>query len=235
MGTYRRVFIPSKFSSVENANKKHKSRVSACEKNGVVNVCVFDGTKSLLGKLKAFVEEKKVDYHTFGDNYNGYGYQDHYHDYYLNAKDGKAFIEMLDGKKKVVKKVKTWEDVRDAWARSLVRKSENAVTFEEAQQMAEEKVDYKNDRISAMISRQSERGDSVKRGKLIAKMERENPLRPIRDYDHALAIISASKRHNNTAYDNLLGEAHDMERYGDIEPGTAKEWAREQIKRTKQI
>lgn len=92
MGTYRRVFIPSKFSSVENANKKHKSSVSACKKNGVVNVCIFDGTKSLLGKMKAFVEEKKVDYHTFGDNYNGYGYQDHYHDYYLNAKDGKAFV-----------------------------------------------------------------------------------------------------------------------------------------------
>ena len=212
MGTYRRVFIPSKFSSVENANKKHKSSVSAREKNGVVNVCVFDGTKALLGKMKAFVEEKKVDYHTFGDNYNGYGYQDHYHDYYLNAKD-----------------------VRDAWARSLVRKSENAVTFEEAQQMAEEKVDYKNDRISAMISRQFERGDSVKRGKLIAKMERENPLRPIKDYVHALAIIAASKRHNNTTYDNLLSEAHDMELYGDIEPGTAKEWAREQIKKTKQI
>lgn len=59
MGTYRRVFIPSKFSSVENANKKHKSSVSAREKNGVVNVCIFDGMKSLLGKLKAFVEEKK--------------------------------------------------------------------------------------------------------------------------------------------------------------------------------
>ena len=97
MGTYRRVFIPSKFSSVENANKKHKSSVSARVKNGVVNVCIFDGIKSLLGKLKAFIEEKKVDYHT------------------------------------------------------------------------------------------------------------------------------------------LLNEAHDMERYGDIEPGTAKEWVREQIKRTKQV
>ena len=235
MGTYRRVFIPSKFSSVENANKKHKSSVSAREKNGVVNVCIFDGMKSLLGKLKAFVEEKKVDYHNFGDNFNGYGYQDHYHDYYLNAKDGKAFIEMLDAKKKVTKKVKAWEDVRDAWARSLVRKSENAVTFEEAQQMAEEKVDYKNDRISAMISRQCERGYSGKRGKLIAKMESENPLRPIKDYDHALNIIAASKRHNNTIYDSLLNEAHDMERYGDIEPGTAKEWVREQIMRTKQV
>ena len=82
-----------------------------------------------------------------------------------------------------------------------------------------------------MVSRQFERGDSVKRGKLIAKMERENPLRPIKDYDHALAIIAASKRHNNTDYDNLLYEAHNMERYGDIEPGTAKEWAREQLKK----
>lgn len=222
--------MPSKFSSVDNANRKHKSSVSARTQNGVVNICIFDGKNSLLGKLKTFVEEKKVDYHTFGDNYNGYGYQDHYHEYYLNAKDGKAFIEMLDGKKKVVKKLKTWEDVRDAWARSLVRKSENAVTFEEAQQMAEEKIDYKNDRISAMVSRQFGQGHSVKRGKLIAKMERENPLRPIKDYDHAIAIVAASKRPKNTAYDNLLQEAHDMERNGDIEPGTAKEWAREQIK-----
>lgn len=186
-------------------------------------------------QAEGFCRRKKVDYHNFGDNFNGYGYQDHYHDYYLNAKGGKAFVEMLDAKKKVTKKVKTWEDVRDAWARSLVRKSENAVTFEEAQQMAEEKVDYKNDRISAMISRQFERGYSGKRGKLIAKMERENPLRPIKDYDHAMAIIAASKRHNNTIYDNLLNEAHDMERYGDIEPGTAKEWVREQIMRTKQV
>ena len=96
--------------------------------------------------------------------------------------------------------------------------------------MAEEKIDYKNDRISAMVSRQFGQGHSVKRGKLIAKMERENPLRPIKDYDHAIAIVAASKRHKNTAYDNLLQEAHDMERNGDIEPGTAKEWAREQIK-----
>ena len=229
MGTYRQVFAASKFSSVENANKKHKSEVSASIQNEIVYVCIFDGKTSLLGKLKTFVEEKKIAYHTYGDNYNGYGYQNHYHEYYLTAKDGKAFIELLNGKKTTAKKVKSDEEVRDEWARSLVRKSKNAVTFEEAKIIAEEKLKYKEDRIAAMWSRQDERY-SVKREKLINKMQRENPLRRIIDYDHALAIIDASERHNKTSYDKFLQEAHELERYGEIERGTAKEWAREQIK-----
>ena len=228
MGTFRQVFIASKFSSVENANKKYKSEVSASERNGIVYVCIFDGKTSLLGKLKTFVEEKKIAYHTYGDNYNGYGYQDHYHEYYLTAKDGKAFIEMLNGKK-TTKKVKSDEEVRDEWARSLVRKSKNTVSFEDAQIIAEEKLKYKDERIEAVRSRQYERY-SVKREKLINKMQRENPLRRIIDYDHALAIIDASNRHNKTSYDKFLQEAHELERYGEIERGTAKEWAREQIK-----
>lgn len=229
MGTYRQVFIATKFSSIENANRKHKSEVSASERNGIIYVCIFDGRKSLLGKLKTFVEEKKIAYHTYGDNYNGYGYQDHYHEYYLTAKDGKAFIELLNGKKAKEKKVKTDEEIRDEWARSLVKKSKNAVTFEDAKSIAEEKLKYKDERIDAMWSRQDERY-SVKREKLINKMKRENPLRRIIDYDHALAIIDASNRHNKTSYDKFLQQAHELERYGDIERGTAKEWAREQIK-----
>ena len=227
MGTFRQVFTASKFSSVENANRKYKSEVSASERNGIVYVCIFDG--KLLGKLKTFVEEKKIAYHTYGDNYNGYGYQNHYHEYYLTAKDGKAFIEMLNGKKTTEKKVKSYEEVRDEWARSLVRKSKKAISFEDAQSIAEEKLKYKEDRIAAMWSRQDERY-SVKREKLINKMQRENPLRRIIDYDHALAIIDASNRHNKTPYDKFLQEAHELERYGEIERGTAKEWAREQIK-----
>ena len=229
MGTFRQVFTASKFSSVENANKKHKSAVSASERNGIVYVCIFDGRKSLLGKLKTFVEEKKIAYHTYGDNFNGYGYQDNYHEYYLTSKDGKAFIELLNGKKTTEKKVKTYEEIRDEWARSLVKKSKNAVTFEEAKTIAEEKLKYKDDRIAAMRSRQYERY-SVKREKLINKMQRENPLRRIIDYDHALAIIDASNRHNKTPYDKFLQQAHELEHYGEIERGTAKEWAREQIK-----
>ena len=229
MGTFRQVFTATKFSSVENANRKHKSAVSASERNGIVYVCIFDGRKSLLGKLKTFVEENKIAYHTYGDNYNGYGYQDHYHEYYLTAKDGKAFMELLNGKKTTAKKVKSYEEVRDEWARSLVRKSKNAVTFEEAQIIAEEKLKYKDERIAAMSSRQYDRY-SVKREKLINKMKRENPLRRIIDYDHALAIIDASERHNKTSYDNFLKQAHELERCGEIERGTAKEWARQQIK-----
>ena len=105
MGTFRQVFMASKFSSVENANRKHKSEVSARIHNEIVYVCIFDGRNSLLGKLKTFVEEKKVEYRTYGANYNGYGYQDNYHEYYLTAKDGKAFIELLNGKKTTEKKI----------------------------------------------------------------------------------------------------------------------------------
>ena len=61
-------------------------------------------------------------------------------------------------------------------------------------------------------------------------MKRENPLRRIIDYDHALAIIDASERHNKTPYDKFLQQAHELELCGEIERGTAKEWAREQIK-----
>ena len=227
MGTFRQVFTASKFSSVENANRKYKSEVSASERNGIVYVCIFNG--KLLGKLKTFVEDKKIEYRTYGANYNGYGYKDRYYEYYLTAKDGKSFLELLNGKNTTTKKVKSDEEVRDEWARSLVRKSKKAISFEDAQSIAEEKLRYKDERIDAMWSRQDERY-SVKREKLINKMQRENPLRRIIDYDHALAIIDASERHNKTSYDKFLQEAHELERYGEIERGTAKEWARQQIK-----
>ena len=61
-------------------------------------------------------------------------------------------------------------------------------------------------------------------------MQRENPLRRIIDYDHALEKKDASNSHNKTTYDKFLEQAHELERYGEIEHGTAKEWAREQIK-----
>ena len=146
----------------------------------------------------------------------------------MTEKDGKAFMELVNGKKTKEKKIKSDEEIRDEWARSLVKKSKNAVSFEDAQSIAEEKLKYKEDRIDAMWSRQDERY-SVKREKLINKMKRENPLRRIIDYDHALAIIDASERHNKTSYDKFLQQAHELERYGEIERGTAKEWAREQI------
>ena len=48
--------------------------------------------------------------------------------------------------------------------------------------------------------------------------------------DDKYNLIDASNRHNTTPYDKFLQQAHELERYGEIERGTAKEWARQQIK-----
>ena len=58
-------------------------------------------------------------------------------------------------------------------------------------------------------------------------MERENPLRRIKDKSNALCILMASKRHNGN-YDSLLAYYHDRENDGSIEKGDAREFAREQ-------
>lgn len=67
---------------------------------------------------------------------------------------------------------------------------------------------------------------SVQREKLIRKMERENPLRPISGHEHAMAVISASNRHKLTNYDSVLAYAHFLEDCGEIERGAAKDYAR---------
>lgn len=66
---------------------------------------------------------------------------------------------------------------------------------------------------------------SVRRSSLIRKLERSNPLRYIKDKEHAYAIISASRRHNDTDYDEKLNLIHELERDGLIEKGNAKEIA----------
>ena len=49
MGTFRQVFMASKFSSIENANRKHKSEVSASERNGIVYVCMYITRQKIFG------------------------------------------------------------------------------------------------------------------------------------------------------------------------------------------
>jgi hypothetical protein len=81
-----------------------------------------------------------------------------------------------------------------------------------------------------MECRQGERY-SIQREKLINKMRRENPLRRITDIDHAQAILTASHRHTQTNYENLLDEGRDLAASGNIEKGEIKGWAREQLHR----
>jgi hypothetical protein len=76
-----------------------------------------------------------------------------------------------------------------------------------------------------MIERRFER-PSILRDRLIAKMERENPLRRIEDESHAQAIIAASNRHKNTNYEDKLDEARELAQRGDIDHSEVKEYAR---------
>ena len=69
-------------------------------------------------------------------------------------------------------------------------------------------------------------GASVRRGKLIAKMERENPLRYIKNEEHAQNILAASERHNNSDYEDKLEEGRELAASGDIDRAEVKEYAR---------
>ena len=55
-------------------------------------------------------------------------------------------------------------------------------------------------------------------------MERANPLRPIKDYEHAQAILAASDRHNNTDYEYKLEEGRELRARGECDD--VKEYAR---------
>ena len=79
-----------------------------------------------------------------------------------------------------------------------------------------------------MIERDMER-PSIKRNQLIRKMERENPLRKIKDVEHAKAILVAHNRHNNTNYESLLEEARELANIGEIEKDEVKEYARQKM------
>lgn len=97
----------------------------------------------------------------------------------------------------------------------------------DAKEIAEEKLGYKWDQISMLEDRQAERY-SVQREKLIRKLERSNPLRYIKNKEHAMAILEAGNRHTCTDYEKKLKVLHELEKEGFIEKGDAKEIARTQ-------
>jgi hypothetical protein len=111
----------------------------------------------------------------------------------------------------------------DAWCKRLSKLT--GITIEEARAIADEKLAYKQEKINMMIERSFDRPSRM-RDKLIAKMERENPLRRIEDAAHAQAILEASNRHKNTNYEDKLDEARELAQRGDIDHSYVKEYAR---------
>ena len=125
----------------------------------------------------------------------------------------------------VTTKRKTEEEKQAEWINRLCRLT--GISEDGAKEIAEEKLEYKWDQISMLEDRQAERY-SVQREKLIRKLERSNPLRYIKNKEHAMAILEAGNRHTCTDYEKKLKVLHELEKEGFIEKGDAKEIARTQ-------
>lgn len=186
----------------------------------------------LAGKIKDLLNTFEYKKTCEGSDFNGYGYQTHTYRYFMpNRKAYNAIKKFLAEKKSDNKKPKvekTFEEKKAEWCRRLVKLT--GISYSEANDIADEKIEYKNEKIDEMYDRQNERF-SIKRSKLISRMERENPLRRIKDECHAQAILEASYRHNNTAYDEYLEDGREQAILGNIDRGDVKAYAREQIRK----
>lgn len=175
------------------------------------------------GKLSQLIDDVCDDIHEVHYGYNGYGYQHHHYYYMMSAYQFNKIRKMLTAQADTKIEKKPVDKVAQ-WCNRLVKLT--GITLEEARQIADEKLAYQDECIAEVEERQQKRY-SVQRNKLISKMKRENPLRRIIDADHAYAILSASRRHNNTNYDSLLEEYRDEARMGNIDHVDVRELARQ--------
>ena len=175
------------------------------------------------GKLSQLIDDVCDDIHEVHCGYNGYGYQHHHYYYMMSAYQFNKIRKMLTAQDDTKIEKKSVDKVAQ-WCNRLVKLT--GITFEEARQIADEKLAYQDECIAEVEERQQKRY-SLQRSKLISKMKRENPLRRIVDTDHAYAILSASRRHNNTNYDSLLEEYRDEARMGNIDHVDVRELARQ--------
>jgi len=161
-----------------------------------------------------------------GRNFNGYGYSDWDYNYTCSKsqfKELKLFTE-----KKHKRHIKSDAEKREAWVKRLVKLT--SIKPKEAERIAEEKEEYKQDQIYDLELRQSEgQFPSKQRDKLIKSIERSNPLRRIKDEEHAQAILAASRRHRDTDYESRLEEGRELAKLGDIDKSEVKDYAREQM------
>jgi hypothetical protein len=233
---------------MNNAIKIEKSVrdeiLSACESRG--KIATIGGTKNI-NTIKKIAQHLKMSisdngwveserrclcdgetadiaiYNPQGE-WNGYGYTKLPKECDFPKLKIRNFLK--NDKKTVEKKPvrrRTQEEITESWCKRLAKLT--GITIEEAQAIAQEKENYKFDKIQEMIERDNA-NPSIRRGKLIAKMERENPLRPINDESHAQAILAASERHNETDYESKLEEGREEAMLGNIDRSEVKEYAR---------
>lgn len=137
----------------------------------------------------------------------------------------KKLKKEIEGENKPV--IKTDAEKNITWTKRL--SSLTGLSVNECAEIAQEKLDYKQQQIDEIEEKQVEHY-SQERGKLIKKMQKENPLRLIKNKEHAEAIRSASNRHKNTDYEALLEEGREKAASGEIDKGEVKDYARQHFK-----
>lgn len=184
---------------------------------------------SLKGNRKLINACKKAGLKTYNPKgaWNGYGYEK------LPLAVVISSLSEMRKYNKIVKELEASEDVKkptltdeekiEKWYTRLSKLT--GISLEEAKDIAYEKLEYKDDQILNLYSRQDSHFSS-QREKLIRKLQKSNPLRYIKDKEHADNILIASERHNNTNYEDKLEFVHDLEEAGLIDKGNAKEYAR---------
>ena len=192
-------------------------------KNEKGKTVTIDGTKRI-NAIRKIAEALKIEIEVYNPKgeYNGYGYDKLPKVCEFPKLKIKNYLNKKIEIKKEAKKL-THKELVEKWCNRLVTLTN--ITIEEARKIAEEKEEYKEEKIWEMEARQVN-NFSKKREKLINKMERENPLRYIKDGEHAQSILIASDRHNNTNYEDQLDEAREKAIFGIIDRSEVKEYAR---------
>ena len=196
MATYHNIYVTTK---VQN-RKKNESYMTFDKCKNAREVMSID---RMAGKVKDFIADNCLEQKSQGEDYNGYGWGSWRHSYLLAPSKVKELQALVDcNKSNQAKRVKTDEEKEEAWAKRLAKLT--GISIEKAKEIALEKLNAKTEQWNQLCDRQFSRGYSVKRSRLMHAIDRSNPLRYIKDKDHAMAILAASYRHNCTDYDGLL-------------------------------
>lgn len=155
--------------------------------------------------------------------WNGYGYTRLPNCYHAQKADQPKWSVMMKKLKGLAtKKEPVYIDPETVWVNRLVKLT--GISLEEAKEIAEEKLEYKQQQIDELNERQVERY-SVQRSKLINYIERSNPLRCIVDVQHAHNILRSSHRHKYTKYERALEDARALANIGELNYNEIKDYA----------
>lgn len=202
-------------------------------------------TESLYGDRKKINACKKVGLplHNPRGEWNGYGFERLPMAVTLSTigevrKFNKICKELAEYKEKP-KKTRSPQEKIESWCKKLSLLTE--IPIEEARNIAQEKIDYFDRNVEKRFSSAQAyepRGVTARYPAWVKQAEKEYhrfyedesiALRRIKDKEHAYAILSASKRHNNTAYESRLEEGKELAKIGDIEISEVRDYARRNL------